>query len=718
MRLIINGIEIDLSGSQIKQTKQTNDIGKIETRQTNYTNAFDLEKTPNNVEALEFLSLPGNLSNAPYKKNEAYLYSDTGECFVYRGWVQVKETTSVYKVWIYDGNLELYKAIENTSLSQLDLSELKHFKTVETVISSWTNEYYRYLLTDYNGKIAYGSSNEKINIDYLVPSVRTKYLWDKVFEYAGFTYEGSVFQTEEFLNHWMTFPKGLSTGDADYTVLDAEFADYKVYASPQGPTYYAKATDIDINELLNFNNNIFMRVADSGNYRIDITGTLSKLSGLGNFGWRLLIGKNTEALMPHQIAFPIAETIVENGESFTISFVFQNIQQYDSFSIAILPESSYLYVLDVEASSLDVQLVKLNPNNIDFEDAFIDFQIKDFISEVLIGFGLSMFKEKYTNHYVFLTSQERLQTAEVEEWDDHTFVKKISETYELSEYAQLNILKYKYNDQESNYNDGVIKVNNVNLSDARVLYSSHLYSPEKDFVDYFGFNLPTCKLFDKEYDEETETYKYKALDKRFIWGRSQEVNINVTIGSEILSTEQTVNKITLFSYWKLSWADIVNEYYSATQSILQRSNLTKGLVALSEVAVSNIDFKKIYFVKKLSKNYLLNKINSYVPGKLTQCELIEIDKSQFSIYVEPFIHFGLGSQEKTISIGDTINIWVSTVYKDFESEINLVGAVKISNYQYQFLATGPLTQSVKVTVTINSNIYESNSLLLTVDGSP
>jgi len=103
----------------------------------------------------------------------------------------------------------LFKAIENKNFGDdVDLSEINHEKNLTTVIDSFTNENYRYIINDYGGKTHLPS--DKINVDYLVPSVRVKYLWDKIFSTFGFNYIGNVFDTFDFDQLWLTYPKGIS----------------------------------------------------------------------------------------------------------------------------------------------------------------------------------------------------------------------------------------------------------------------------------------------------------------------------------------------------------------------------------------------------------------------------------------------------------------------------------------------------------------------------
>ena len=159
-KLIINSIEIELQPSKpIARTLQVNDIATLNNRQANFTATFSIPKTAKNQKAFSLLGIVGTNSNIPYQKNECYYYSDSGECLVYKGWAVISATAKDYKCNIYDGNIDLYKAIENTTLNALDLSDINHFKTLDNVIDSFNNlTVYKYILADYNGKALYGTN--------------------------------------------------------------------------------------------------------------------------------------------------------------------------------------------------------------------------------------------------------------------------------------------------------------------------------------------------------------------------------------------------------------------------------------------------------------------------------------------------------------------------------------------------------------------------------
>ena len=119
------------------------------------------------MRAFDSLGVVGNTSNIPYTLNETFLYSDSGEAFVYKGRAVVRVTSNTYDVTIYDGNVDIYADMENLKLSDIDLSELNHSKTILNVKNSLinTNAKYRYMIADFGGRTK--TFDGFINIDYL-----------------------------------------------------------------------------------------------------------------------------------------------------------------------------------------------------------------------------------------------------------------------------------------------------------------------------------------------------------------------------------------------------------------------------------------------------------------------------------------------------------------------------------------------------------------------
>ena len=228
--LYINGQLLDLEpGTTIAQTKQVNDLNSLETRQASYTNKFKIPKTANNVRIMQHLTLPGNTSNIPYQKNECNLYNDAGECFVYKGWAVISDGGEDYEAVIYDGIIDLYKAMENKTLADLDLQDFSHEKTIEAIKNSWTNSgVYTYIVADYNGNTSLAPFG-LLNADYLVPALKVSYLIELYQRVLGIQWIGPFLGSTDFNKLYITYPKGVGGIAGQNTLFES--SDYEFYTN-------------------------------------------------------------------------------------------------------------------------------------------------------------------------------------------------------------------------------------------------------------------------------------------------------------------------------------------------------------------------------------------------------------------------------------------------------------------------------------------------------
>lgn len=659
MRLIIGNQNIELGNrTKVAQTKQANDLINLNTRQTNYTNRFTVPLSAKNQKAMKYLGIVGNRSDMPYIRSDVYLYSDSGESFIYKGWATIKGLGDKgYKINVYDGNIDIYKAIENKDVSDADLSEISHTKNVTNVVNSWTTDLnYKYIVADYNGKALYDT--DKINIDYLVPSVKVSYVWDKIFEYSGFTYSGSVFDTFEFKNLWMTYPKGVfSTVPEDivYESNDMEFEVQNPSTIPVDPnpsliyrqsTYLAQITN-QTDELEQIQDNRHFKVSEAGNYRVEITGEI-KPRGYSFYAnldpilqvpitCDLWLAKNSEdkqnsddvvLLQLLQEDIGTIENFIDVGVIDVNAIV--EIQENESLCFVLKNSVSFLYTFGYVEEEVDVELriSKVENEIIDFDNAFIGFKMKDFFSEILWRFGLTPYKDKYTNNYNFLTLQEVLQTDNVEDWSAQNtkFSSKKGETYVYSRYAQRNVLRHKYNDSEDDYYDGSILIDNENLQDTITVINSNIYVPEEEQTLVFEKPTNVYKLWNKEIKDD-ETVDYKSLSKRFYFMRYEDYNFSAsqTVGSETLQVEQQVFSAPFESFFGLSFSDNIQDYYTPIYNILNQAKIITADIYLDEVDIVNLDLTKLYYIRELGGYHILNKVNNFIEKGLTSCELIKVD---------------------------------------------------------------------------------------------
>jgi hypothetical protein len=372
---------------------------------------------------------------------------------------------------------------------------------------------------------------------------------------------------------------------------------------------------------------------------------------------------------------------------------------------------------------------------VSFTNELKDFNIKDFITEILNRFALTPFKDKYTNHYKFLTLQELLQDNSIVDWsrEKNKFVEKISERYIYGSYAQENNFAYKYNDNESDYYNSEILINNVNLADAKTVVNSRVYAPEKD-PTFLIHDLQTnvYKMWNKEVKDNGDV-EYKGLQKRYYLMRENTYTFtdNTQIGSQSAGLHQAITTIPVESFYNLRMEDIVRNYYKNIGSILNLSKMVDATIYLNETDIANIDFSKLYWIEQLSSYFILNKISNFTKKGITKVELIKVDYTGSSnafpktlieenIILVPRIHLGLGQVIGEFQARTPFTIYQDTIYNanEYQLPTTPIGATLISrnmnSITVEFATTGTYTVTTIVASTSKGVSITSNELTITI----
>ena len=627
MKLFINDIQIPLPlNFKIARTKQVNTIGSLNNRQTNYTQKLKLPKLKETIVAFNNLGVSGNVSRKPYERNGAFLYNDDGQAEIYNGWAVIKNTDAYYNVTIYDGAIDFYKAIENKVITDIGVSELNHTKNTATVLNSWiSTSPYRYIVSDYGGKTTFNDGVDNVlNIDYLVPSVNVKWLWDKVFSFFGFTYTGNAFLTEEFTNLWMTFPKGLSNSELVPEQIYTNNTFTAISAASDVSLYLVHTTPAPTQGMFLVNNAGFV-VPSNATYIFNTIGSLTAdfetqddeiVFDVFMNGYIAVNPFNLDGDPPLNL-YPIntgGDTVIplQEGDVVYYYYIYEGNEGYTSIA------------------NLNISLVLtyslLQGDAIDFENALINFKVKDFLNEVLWRFGLTPFKDKYGVNINFLTYSQLIQNTNYYDWSDR-FVGVKDESYIYSNYAQVNNIKYQYNDKESEYNDGELVIDNVNLDEETTIIASKIYTRDFQLSTIFDDSYNVYSLWDaqpKELTDGTIEVDYKSKDKRFYFLRSETVDKSIFIGSESLTEKQAITEMPRETYYRLPFQDIVQDYYTPIYGILNDTKLQNVLLRLDDNLVTNIEFSRLVYIKQLGNYYLINKIPNYINKGVYPVQLIRV----------------------------------------------------------------------------------------------
>jgi hypothetical protein len=617
MRLIINGQQIELDPSvTIARTLQVNDIGSPETRQASYTNTFNIPRTSNNVKTFKMLGIIGNNSNIPYQKNEAYLYDETGFCLVYKGWAVINETSNTFKCNIFDGVIDFYKAIENKTLADLNLTALAHEKTPTEVISTQDlSKPYVYVLADYNGKVKTGSH---INSDYLVPSVKVPWLWEKIEAFTGYQLNGSFKTNPDFTNLLLSYPKAVPP--------------------IVGPTIYNSTTiepdafEVDfVNRTFYPNLHIFQTIntailqADPIDNRSLIAQKTTKLKV--TFSINPLISADYEGPGEIETIFFIAtfngNTYECNGDTQTIS-TFISVTQGGIINFPFVVDFPLDYgTISFTDPFISCQIQEVT-NAVLFEEEFAGMSIKQFVSEILWRFNLTIFKDPFLNSYTLKYLSEIVNATPLN-WSDK-FNGLESESYIVGDYGQRSWLRHRYDDENSFYNDGYFDVNNTNLKESKTIIQSATYSPEFNPSVDIGFSTNVYKFWNKEVKDNGDV-NYKPVSNRFYFLKSEAIVLSgTTIKSEVLGDNTHITNARREIFAGLKYSEIVDAYYTQMQQLLNQSKMMNVSLRLTEIDIANIDLSIPIYLSQLGGSFLINKIQNFAPYKDTKVELIKLNK--------------------------------------------------------------------------------------------
>lgn len=623
VKILLNetGKELDILGGKITFVKQVGDIGDITSINASYSWQFKFPKTPTNTIALEGLGFTGDRSRFPYTKNRCTII-DNGVAIATNCLLIVKETADEYKAYVQEGVVEFFQAVSSDKISEvIDLTDLSHTSDVSTIIASFTaNLPYKYIIASYNGPpLANVSGYTNLNPLGLVPSVNLKYLWDKIFEYYGWTYEGSF----DLSDKWMTYPTAKSYEDANnIQVLEVNAQPYTYSTLNDQDQHRIRWNIIGIvtpyiSYLTPTDQRHTIVFGEPGNYRIkfNIKGYFRRYFPYITYPFETILRING-------VDYPLAVNSSDDDDYTTWDFIAYTNTIVQLIAVNPTHHGGQIVVFPDSHCTIET----LGVQQIDFSEALIKYKVKDFFKEVMTRFSLTAFVDTINKHIKFMSLEERLD-ADFINWSDK-YVRRKSESYIYENYAQNNYMKHKYNEEEADYFDGILQVDNKNLPIEKELYKSNIYAPLEELVVYDKgggntYQVNNFKMFDIDVKEDPETgdllADYKALKDRFYI--IQDVIANWTI--YILGTPVTSFPLAITT--GNTYNEIVINKYGRITELLKDARLHSFELHLSKWDVATLNLQKKYYFKQEAGYYLLNKL-IYKTDQLCTGEFVRIRK--------------------------------------------------------------------------------------------
>ena len=622
---------------KVTYTIQVQDLADVSSVASSVTTSFKLPKTKNNYEALKSLSLPSDTSNLPYLKNVCKLYN-FGTTLIDNGWLKINNSDEEsFNVNIENGIIDFFKAIEGKTIgNDLDLTDTNHNKDLITVINSFERNDYTYIIADYNGLNTYlkGDVNY-INVDYLVPSLNSKYIWDKIFNSIGYTYSGSVFNSELFTNLWVTYPKAPPTEADDEQLPDPVL---RLSTNKTGNIEFVEDLTYDIIEFnlenVTTNDNDFLNnkliVKHTGTYNLK-----SIIYGYVDYtitnNWGGEIGSEKSALLP---ALRINGVIKLCSNDYTLNLKQGDIVEFLCTWPELRSRDRIFRLRGIVFLGYDFKLTQISQQVVDFGSEFLDVSLSEFIKEIMMRFALTPFIDVESKHIKFLTLSERINTNNVKDWTDK-FVKRTDEKYIYKDYAQRNWLKHKYNDENATFNNGFLSVSNQKLQPQKDLYSSKFYSFNNEITSFYDsdFTNNSFPIWNREIKETinndttppTKTYdvNYKGLSNRFYFIRRNILPKTINIGSQLLRIEETANNVAIVDTKNLNYSDAVNNYKDFVK-VLNDTRIHEIELFLNINDLLDLDLESLYYFSQENQYYILNRITIDLTNNINKGEFIRV----------------------------------------------------------------------------------------------
>lgn len=649
---------LEAQNESVTYIKTSGDLSDISKVNSSYSWSMKFPKSPNNTRVLGGLGLVGSNTSAPYTKIYCNLL-DNGFPIVEKGLLNIKETSGdYYSIYIQEGFVDFLRDIKNDTLSDLDLSELDHERNYQVITDSFDlSKPYSYLIADVNGAyLPNESGTTNLKSSFMSPFANAGYIWDLIFDNYGWSYNVNNNTLTSIRDTWMSYPSEVIVSDNlldEAALLTSENPNTSVINS-NGEVVFFKIQ----NKNQQINNNYLSDLGGQTDYKINVTGTYRiKLysKGLVEVNYSSQYDVTTTyytSLFINGVSVVQGLYIKQGKETiFQVNLNKGDIISFGGWSYKIdygNEESYYDYQLEVIDSVFEVDYL-FETGQVSFTKALMKFKVNAFLKEIMTRESLTAFVENENKTINFFTLTERFEQP-VTDWTDK-FVERKKESYMYNNYAQNNLLKHKYQDELSNYNDGNLIVNNQNLEQEKTLYKSVGYSPNNELTDFTDNNIvykvpqiPTFEVKTKE-DPDTEDViaEYKFLKDRFFFVKAEKTNNSIYIDNNL------ANNIPLVSLSGVLFRDIVFDKYNQFVNISSNTKIHSIDLALSLSDVMFLSLSNKYYFEQEASFYLLNKLK-YQSGKITNGEFLKID-------ITKKIEIGAGEPSDTLAGACNAPFW-------------------------------------------------------------
>lgn len=623
LELYINEHHIELSDqSNIGLTFQANTLSNLESRQGVFSNEFKVPKTRLNQIALENAFNINSSTLLPYRKNGAKVVQEGIEV-VPEGVSIITAFDLFYKIAVVSGNVDFFDGIKGRKLSDLDLSDLDHTYSFANVVASFTN-------TD--GYIYAGVGFRKYTSNLTASNegrcaftfIHT--LMERIASSIGYSIDGSFVDDFYYKNTILsTVFKHDDAWQLDKSVSSTYLSDVSqtdIYGGG-GPldVIYPFAFPDDGH----FVSQLYT-VPETGTYKFDCTFPIEFSSAFFTFFAVQIVNVTTATVMATEDIDPSTFTTGPvRGHTFSISTGFTSFSAGDQVQVraaATLPgigiyHWKYIAGAQFTATALNA-FIPYNSGDVNMSYVQPDITQTDLYLAVMKMFCIIPQTNAFTKK-IHLNKLNRIKDNLINalNWSDKIDVNRgVSVQYKDPSFAQKNWLRYS--------NDDDVKQGIVDFS---------LYETDSFFtIDDATLNekadvvtLPFSGTIRQRIPYKNDDYTIDSFTPRVLVLAAREIDPTSTVA---LFTDVSYERGISFN--KYSDNDALIDNYTLINEIYTRYKKITAFFNLNAIDIQNLDFTIPIYLDvhepdiEINGHFYLNKVENYMGGKLTKCELIRL----------------------------------------------------------------------------------------------
>lgn len=666
---------IDLHPSAvIAQTLQVFDPGKLGSVVTNFTSSIRVPRTFTNEKRLGFLGNSKSKSLIPYTSLSCK-YIENGIPIIRDGRIVINEANeNEYSLSVYSGPWGFFEIIQDLTLWDLDFSDLN---------GPWTQaarDGYRAAVTGIvqalvdDGRLVQDQESTAPTIENQGSTLKPPQIYyhtviEKIFESAGFTYEGDIFDNDIFKK--LVMPLGVIYLDPSFLESMAFFAAAPGTQVMINPTVL---TDVIFNTNVKQGSREFYDGISQ--YVVDNPDTADYFLRLRN-NVELVItvtGGTVDIILDQTDITPLGTAIQTNVGSGTYSLELSTALKHDDIvrvriisntgtpTVTIVAGSFYSTVITgKEGAEFFPSIVA---DYVYFQKLFEEKSQIEFLREFCVRFNVQITQINNVLHVN--TLNHILDDVSGPDWTTKRHFGRNRIKYSFSTYARTNVLKTPIDtdvtpDLTENYGNGSFEIPNENIRESFPIYTSFFYPSQ--MISTFGVFMLDMNLL-----PDAANFGRKPGFRLFFVREPYSYDPPVLYDA-VDRTDYLVG------YWfdpnqeyKLSWQFFIDNFH---QKFIDRC-LRKVRSIEREYNLSDLDifkFNQQVPIRDNNERFLVTKISNRVSGKVCKVELLKIEPNP-----EHFFTFGVG-HEITGAIVDTMEVMADDVPPELEVRLELVESV-------------------------------------------